>query len=84
MTKVVGWDQRRFAALAHHNQNKSESTQTKMVSDGNLYGLSLADGKELWKYNIGKPINARIAIGEGVLVVSSASRDGRLFCFGKK
>ena len=53
-------------------------------SDGNLYGLSLADGKELWKYNIGKPITAGPAIGEGVLVVSSASRDGRLFCFGKK
>ena len=53
-------------------------------ADGNLYGLSLADGKEVWKYNIGKPISAGPAIGEGVLVVSSASRDGRLYCFGKK
>ncbi len=53
-------------------------------NDGNLYELNLADGKERWKYNTGKPISAGPAIGEGVLVVGSESRDGRVYCFGKK
>ncbi|MFO0919230.1 MAG: PQQ-binding-like beta-propeller repeat protein [Planctomycetaceae bacterium] len=53
-------------------------------NDGNLYELNLADGKERWKYNVGKPISAGPAIGEGVLVVGSESRDGKVYCFGKK
>lgn len=53
-------------------------------NDGNLYELGLADGKERWKFNAGKPISAGPAIGEGVLVVGSESRDGKLYCFGKK
>jgi outer membrane protein assembly factor BamB len=53
-------------------------------NDGNLYELSLADGKELWKFNAGKPISAGPAIGEGVLVIGSESREGKLYCFGKK
>jgi len=52
--------------------------------DGNLYGLGLADGKELFKFNAGKPISAGPAIGEGVLVIGSESRDGKVYCFGKK
>lgn len=52
--------------------------------DGNLYALSLTDGKELWKFNAGKPISAGPAIGEGVLVIGSESRDGKVYCFGKK
>ena len=53
-------------------------------NDGNLYELSLADGKEVWKYNSGKPITAGPAIGEGVLVIGSESREGKVYCFGKK
>lgn len=52
--------------------------------DGNLYALGLSDGKERWKFNAGKPISAGPAIGEGVLVVGSESRDGKVYCFGKK
>lgn len=52
--------------------------------DGNLYALSLKDGKELWKFNAGKPISAGPAVGEGVLVIGSESRDGKVYCFGKK
>jgi outer membrane protein assembly factor BamB len=52
--------------------------------DGNLYELNLADGQERWKFNAGKPISAGPAIGEGVLVVGSESRDGKVYCFGKK
>ena len=52
--------------------------------DGNLYALGLADGKELWKFNAGKTISAGPAVGEGVLVVGSESRDGKVYCFGKK
>ena len=52
--------------------------------DGNLYGLGLVDGKERWKFNAGKPITAGPAVGEGVLVVGSESRDGKVYCFGKK
>lgn len=53
-------------------------------NDGNLYELNLADGKEVWKYNAGKPITAGPAIGEGVLVIGSESREGKVYCFGKK
>lgn len=53
-------------------------------NDGNLYELSLKDGKERWKFNAGKPISASPAIGEGVLVIGSESRDGKVYCFGKK
>ena len=53
-------------------------------NDGNLYELGLADGKEIWKFNAGKPISAAPAVGEGVLVIGSESRDGKVYCFGKK
>ena len=53
-------------------------------SDGNLYELNLADGTERWKFNAGKPISAGPAVGQGVLVIGSESRDGRVYCFGKK
>jgi outer membrane protein assembly factor BamB len=53
-------------------------------NDGNLYELNLADGAERWKFNAGKPISAGPAIGRGVLVIGSESRDGRVYCFGKK
>ena len=53
-------------------------------NDGNLYELNLTDGTERWKYNAGKPISAAPAVGEGVLVIGSESRDGRVYCFGKK
>lgn len=52
--------------------------------DGNLYELNLADGKERWKFNAGLPISASAAIGEGVLVIGTESRDGKVYCFGKK
>jgi eukaryotic-like serine/threonine-protein kinase len=52
--------------------------------DGNLYELGLADGKERWKFNAGKPISAAPAVGEGVLVFGSESRDGKVYCFGAK
>jgi eukaryotic-like serine/threonine-protein kinase len=53
-------------------------------NDGNLYELSLTDGTERWKFNAGKPISAGPAVGEGVLVIGSESRDGKVYCFGKK
>jgi hypothetical protein len=46
--------------------------------------VGLADGVEKWKFNAGKPISAGPAIGEGVLVIGSESRDGKVYCFGKK
>ena len=49
--------------------------------DGNLYGLDIATGKELWKYNSGKDINAGLAIGEGVLIAGEDQQNGRLLCF---
>jgi len=52
--------------------------------DGNLYELGLTDGKLRWKHNTGKAISAGPAIGEGVLVVGNESREGKVFCFGKK
>ena len=53
-------------------------------NDGNLSELSVATGKEIWKFNAGKPISAGPSVGEGVLVFGSESRDGKVYCFGKK
>lgn len=53
-------------------------------NDGNLYEVDLQSGEERWKFRAGKPITAGIAIGEGVLVVGSESRDGQVYCFGQK
>lgn len=53
-------------------------------NDGNLYELNVDDGTERWKFNAGKPISAAPAVGEGVLVVGSESRDGKVYCFGRK
>lgn len=52
--------------------------------DGNVYELGLKDGQLRWKHNTGKAISAGPAIGEGVLVVGNESREGKVFCFGKK
>lgn len=49
--------------------------------DGNIYGLALADGQQIWKFNAGKPVNAGIAIGEGCMVVGEDASNGKLRCF---
>ncbi len=49
--------------------------------DGNLYGVSLDDGKEVWKYHAGHPITGGVAIGEQCLVVGEDASNGRLLCF---
>ncbi len=51
-------------------------------NDGNLYGISLDTGKEVWKQNCGRGIVAGVAIGEGHIVVGEEQQNGRLFCFG--
>lgn len=53
-------------------------------SDGNLYELDLKNGKSIWKKNLGKDITASPAIGSGHLVIGTESRNGALYCFGKK
>lgn len=53
-------------------------------TDGNLYGLSLLDGKEVFRHTDGRPFTASPAIGEGVLVIGSESSDGNIYCFGAK
>lgn len=53
-------------------------------ADGNLYELDLPTGKTLWKKNIGKDVTASPAIGSGHLLIGTESRNGALYCFGKK
>lgn len=97
---VVGGRDKQVHAIDRHTGKKlwTFATRAKVDSspavvgqrvfvgshDGNLYELNLADGKELWRFQAGKPISAGPAIGEGVLVIGSESRDGKLYCFGKK
>ncbi len=50
--------------------------------DGNLYGLRLADGKQVWKFAAGAEITASPAIGRGRLIIGTG--DGAIYCFGKK
>lgn len=53
-------------------------------NDGNLYELDLTTGKERWRFNAGATISCAPAVGEGVLVFGTESRDGKVYCFGKK
>jgi outer membrane protein assembly factor BamB len=48
--------------------------------DGRLYMVSLADGKELWQYEIGQPVQSSPAVVDGHIVVGAA--DGSVYCFG--
>ena len=50
--------------------------------DGRLYLVSLADGKELWNYEIGQGITSSPAVADGRVVVGS--EDGSVYCFGVK
>ena len=52
--------------------------------DKNLYGLSLADGTQVWKYSAGQAISGSPAIGEGHLVIGTDETNGRILCFGAK
>jgi len=49
--------------------------------DGNIYGVSLQDGEQVWKYNAGHPISGGMAIGEQCMVVGEDASNGRLLCF---
>lgn len=53
-------------------------------SDDNLYELDLKTGKTNWKKNLGDDITASPAIGSGHLIIGTESRNGALYCFGKK
>ena len=51
--------------------------------DGFLYEVTLADGKLIEKYPVGRGISASPAVGEGCLVLGSEGNDGALVCFGE-
>jgi outer membrane protein assembly factor BamB len=50
--------------------------------DGNIYGLSLHDGAEVWKYEAGGGFIGSPAVADGKLLI--ASQDGIVYCFGAK
>ena len=50
--------------------------------DGRIYQVSLADGRELWNYEVGQPVQSSPAVVEGHLVFGAA--DGVVYCFGDK
>jgi outer membrane protein assembly factor BamB len=50
--------------------------------DGLVYVLSLADGRQLWSYEIGRPIKGAAAVVEGRFVIGAD--DGVLYCFGAR
>ncbi len=54
-------------------------------NDGNLYGINLADGAEVFKFRDedGRPFSASPAVGEGCLVIGSESNVGNVYCFGE-
>ncbi len=54
------------------------------ASDGCLYELELKDGKERWKFEIGRDVTASPAIGEGCLVIGGEGSDEFIYCFGQK
>jgi outer membrane protein assembly factor BamB len=48
--------------------------------DGRLYILTMESGKELWSYEIGKPLTASPAIANGMVIIGS--EDGSVYAFG--
>lgn len=53
-------------------------------NDGFLYEFAIADGKQLNKFQVGRPVTASPAVGNGCLVIGSDSANGKLICYGKK
>jgi outer membrane protein assembly factor BamB len=50
--------------------------------DGRLYVVSLAQGKELWTYEVGQPIESSPAVARGKVVIGA--NDGGVYCFGER
>ena len=50
--------------------------------DGRLYMVSLADGREIWSYEIGQAVTSSPAVVNGIVVVGS--EDGNVYAFGAK
>jgi outer membrane protein assembly factor BamB len=50
--------------------------------DGRVYLVALADGKELWSYEIGRPVGSSPAVAGGRIVIGA--EDGFVYCFGQK
>jgi outer membrane protein assembly factor BamB len=55
-------------------------------NDGNLYGVSLDAGQEIFRFRDkdGRAFSASPAVGEGCLVIGSESNTGNVYCFGAK
>lgn len=49
-------------------------------ADGNVYGVDVRMGRELWRYEAGSAILASPAVGAGSLVISTET--GTVLCFG--
>jgi outer membrane protein assembly factor BamB len=50
--------------------------------DGSVYMLALADGKELWSYDLGQPVVSSPAVAAEKIVMGCD--DGNVYCFGQK
>ena len=50
--------------------------------DGRLYMVNLANGKEIWNYEIGQPVASSPAVVNGTVVIGS--QDGNVYAFGTK
>ncbi len=48
--------------------------------DGRLYLLRLADGKRVWSYDVGQPLQSSPAVAGGMIVVGC--NDGAVYAFG--
>jgi outer membrane protein assembly factor BamB len=47
--------------------------------DGRLYMVGLADGREIWSYEIGAPVMSSPAISGGMVIVGA--NDGHVYAF---
>ena len=72
-----------FAAKVKEDKNNLIPAVVHVGSDdGRFYLVSLKDGRELWSYEIGQPIDSSPAVADGKIVIGS--NDGSVYCFGDR
>jgi hypothetical protein len=53
-------------------------------ADKVLYGVSLKEGKPVWKQSAGQAVAGSAAVASNRLVIGTETSSGRILCFGSR